>query len=89
MDDQKDKSILNSSRRDFLKNTAITAAGFMIVPAPCIGRKRFYSSQRQVDNCEYRCWWKRSKVILLIFIQAVKLILLFYVMWIHEGLQLP
>ena len=41
MDDQKDKSILNSSRRDFLKNTALTAAGFMIVPRHVLGGKGF------------------------------------------------
>ena len=41
MDDQKDKGTLNSSRRDFLKNTAITAAGFMIVPRHVLGGKGF------------------------------------------------
>jgi predicted dehydrogenase len=41
MDDQKDKTILNSSRRDFLKNTAITAAGFMIVPRHVLGGKGY------------------------------------------------
>ncbi|MGN6602054.1 MAG: Gfo/Idh/MocA family protein [Ginsengibacter sp.] len=41
MDDQKDRSILNSSRRDFLKNTALTAAGFMIVPRHVLGGKGF------------------------------------------------
>ncbi|MEO8110525.1 MAG: Gfo/Idh/MocA family oxidoreductase [Ginsengibacter sp.] len=35
-----DKSI-NKSRRDFLKNTAVTAAGFMIVPRHVLGGKGF------------------------------------------------
>ncbi len=32
---------LNSSRRGFLKNTALTAAGFMIVPRHVLGGKGF------------------------------------------------
>src|SRR6185312_12505525 len=41
MGNQKNKKILNSSRRDFLKNSAITAAGFMIVPRHVLGGKGF------------------------------------------------
>ena len=41
MDHQTEKNILNSSRRDFLKNTALTAAGFMIVPRHVLGGKGF------------------------------------------------
>lgn len=40
MDNQK-KTILNSSRRNFLKNTALTGAGFMIVPRHVLGGKGF------------------------------------------------
>jgi len=35
------KKTTNNSRRDFLKNTAITAAGFMIVPRHVLGGKGF------------------------------------------------
>jgi predicted dehydrogenase len=35
------KEILNTSRRDFLKNTAIVAGGFMIVPRHVLGGKGF------------------------------------------------
>ena len=38
MEDQTDKVVTNASRREFLKNTAITAAGFMIVPRHVLGR---------------------------------------------------
>lgn len=41
MEDQSEKKIANTSRRDFLKNTAITAAGFMIVPRHVLGGKGF------------------------------------------------
>ena len=40
MDDPK-KTILNSSRRNFIKNTALTGAGFMIVPRHVLGGKGF------------------------------------------------
>jgi predicted dehydrogenase len=38
---EKTKTISNTSRRAFLKNTAITAAGFMIVPRHVLGGKGF------------------------------------------------
>ncbi len=41
MENEKKKNILSSSRRDFLKNSAITAAGFMIVPRHVLGGKGF------------------------------------------------
>jgi len=41
MSDQKDKNSLSSSRRAFIKNAAITAAGFMIVPRHVLGGKGF------------------------------------------------
>jgi predicted dehydrogenase len=41
MSELNDKSDLNSSRRDFLKNSAITAAGFMILPRHVLGGKGF------------------------------------------------
>ena len=41
MEDQSENKVANTSRRDFLKNTAITAAGFMIVPRHVLGGKGF------------------------------------------------
>src|SRR6185312_16568665 len=41
MEDQSENKVTNTSRRDFLKNTAITAAGFMIVPRHVLGGKGF------------------------------------------------
>ena len=41
MYEEKDKSPGNFSRRNFLKNSAITAAGFMIVPRHVLGGKGF------------------------------------------------
>lgn len=46
MEEREEKEILNlkpteTTRRDFLKNTAITAAGFMIVPRHVLGGKGF------------------------------------------------
>jgi predicted dehydrogenase len=41
MSELNEKSDLNSSRRDFLKNSAITAAGFMILPRHVLGGKGF------------------------------------------------
>lgn len=41
MEDQDEKKVENTSRREFLKNTAITAAGFMIVPRHVLGGKGF------------------------------------------------
>ncbi|HSV12037.1 MAG TPA: twin-arginine translocation signal domain-containing protein, partial [Hanamia sp.] len=41
MEDESEKNISNASRREFLKNTAITAAGFMIVPRHVLGGKGF------------------------------------------------
>ncbi len=40
MDDPK-KPVLNSSRRNFIKNTALTGAGFIIVPRHVLGGKGF------------------------------------------------
>src|SRR5687768_17003542 len=41
MKDEKKQESLSSSRRNFIKNTAITAAGFMIVPRHVLGGKGF------------------------------------------------
>ncbi|MEO8821551.1 MAG: Gfo/Idh/MocA family oxidoreductase [Ginsengibacter sp.] len=41
MGEKKDKKKFSSSRRDFLKNTALTAAGFYIVPRHVLGGKGF------------------------------------------------
>ena len=41
MDELKNKESLDNSRRKFLKNSAITAAGFMIVPRHVLGGKDF------------------------------------------------
>ena len=36
-----DSSVINSSRREFIRNSAITAAGFMILPRHVLGGKGF------------------------------------------------
>jgi predicted dehydrogenase len=41
MSEEKENSIPGVSRRDFLRNTAITAAGFMIIPRHVLGGKGF------------------------------------------------
>src|SRR5690349_12423162 len=41
MDQQTEKSNSGNSRREFLKNTALTAAGFMIVPRHVLGGKGY------------------------------------------------
>ncbi|MEP7228679.1 MAG: Gfo/Idh/MocA family oxidoreductase [Ginsengibacter sp.] len=41
MEKKEDKLLVDNSRRDFLKNTALTAAGFMIVPRHVLGGKGF------------------------------------------------
>ncbi len=41
MEEKEDKLPVDNSRRDFLKNTALTAAGFMIVPRHVLGGKGF------------------------------------------------
>ena len=52
MDDKTEKKILNPSRRNFLKNTALTAAGFMIVPRHVLGGKGFIApSDRLTIAC--------------------------------------
>ncbi len=38
---EKEKSSLNNSRRTFIRNTALTAAGFIIVPRHVLGGKGF------------------------------------------------
>ena len=41
MQDLKEKKEVNASRREFIKNSALTAAGFMIVPRHVLGGKGF------------------------------------------------
>ncbi len=41
MEEKEEKLPVDNSRRDFLKNTALTAAGFMIVPRHVLGGKDF------------------------------------------------
>ena len=40
-ENEKEISVLNNSRREFLRNTAITAAGFIILPRHVLGGKGF------------------------------------------------
>ncbi len=48
MSEKKD-SLLNPSRRNFIKNTAITAAGFMIVPRHVLGGKGYVAPSDKLN----------------------------------------
>lgn len=48
MSEQKD-SLSNPSRRNFIKNTAITAAGFMIIPRHVLGGKGFVAPSDKLN----------------------------------------
>ncbi len=69
----------NYSRRDFLRNTGLAAAGFMIVPRHVLGGKGFIAPSDRLIIAGIGVGGK-AKMISIIFMQVAKLILLFSVM---------
>jgi hypothetical protein len=45
MTEDKKDSATDNSRRDFIKNTALAAAGFMIVPRHVLGGTRIFGAE--------------------------------------------
>ena len=58
---EENKDSTDNSRRNFIKTTALAAAGFMIVPRHVLGGKGFLAPSDRLMRCRYWCWWKRTK----------------------------
>jgi hypothetical protein len=80
MTEDKANSKTENSRRNFIKTTALAAAGFMIVPRHVLGGPGFLAPSDRLQLAGIGAGGKGERAILPVLLEAVKPMLLFYAM---------